>query len=141
MANHSNLAQRDRDLDDGLLDLPAQDRQALRKLDNQGAAPTTKPPVPKRKPARKAARTRRAKTPPPSYSNETPKGLWPVGTTVKYLGGSKLKNQWLKKGAVGRVFGYRPGRKGGGLYAVRFKGHATLLSTQRVAKAANGTGS
>jgi hypothetical protein len=70
-----------------------------------------------------------------TYSNEPPRGLWPVGTIVRYAGGAKLRNDWLKKGAVGRVFGYRPGKTGGGLYAVRFEGGATLLSTKRVERA------
>ena len=38
-------------------------------------------------------------------------------------------------GMAGRVFGYRPGQTGGGLYAVRFEGGTTLLSTKRVRKA------
>jgi hypothetical protein len=82
----------------------------------------------KKKSAKKSAK-------PISYTSTTPSGLMPVGTTVKYIGGAKLKNDWLKKNAVGRVFGYRPGRKGGGLYAVRFEGGATLLSVKRIEKA------
>jgi hypothetical protein len=122
MANHSTLAQRDRDFDDGLLDVPAKDRKALRKLDAE------KPPVkPRKKPTRKPVKTKA-----PLYTAKPPAGLWAVGTFVKYTGGSKLKNRWLKKGMVGRVFGYRPGRTGGGLYAVRFEGGATLLSVKRV---------
>lgn len=92
--------------------------------------------VPKKKPAKKRAKKsasqRTAKTTTPS--NKTPRGLWPVGTFVKFLGGARLKNRWLKKGMVGRVFGYRPGRKGGGLYAIRFEGGVTLLATKRVSK-------
>ena len=39
---------------------------------------------------------------------------------------------------MGGVFGYRLGRKGGGLYAVRFEKGSTLLLTTRVAKVAKG---
>lgn len=95
---------------------------------------TTRTETKPRDTAEKKTAKKRAKTKPVMYSNVAPKGLWPVGTTVKYLGGARLKNTWLKKNAVGRVFGYRPG-KTGGLYAVRFEGGATLLSTKRVAKA------
>jgi hypothetical protein len=153
--NTPTVTQLDRDLDDGVLDLPAKDRQALRKLDSErptmatetAAATTTdaskKKPArkpPSRKPAKKSASPRAAKTTTTaSYTSDTPKGLWPVGTMVTYLGGSTLKNDWLKKGAVGRVYGYRPGKTGGGLYAVRFEQGATLLSTKRVAKVAKGT--
>ena len=108
-------------------------------------ATATMTDAPKRKPAKKpeakkpaSARTAKTTTT-ASYSNKTPKGLWAVGTTVTYHGGSKLHNDWLKKGAVGRVFGYRPGQTGGGLYAVRFEKGSTLLSTTRVAKVAQGT--
>ena len=87
--------------------------------------------------ARKKAKTTKAKpatAKPVMYSSAPPKGLWPVGTQVKYLGGSKLRNDWLKKGAEGRVFGYRPGKTGGGLYKIRFEKGSTLLSVKRVEK-------
>jgi hypothetical protein len=162
MANSSSLHDRDldRDFDDGVLDLPPNDRAGLKKLDDHGTAP----PAPKKKPAKKSASpgtsdctgdppppmattkdrrgrrmVRAKKTTTASYTHDTPKGLWAVGTMVKYLGGSKLKNDWLKKGAVGRVFGYRPGKTGGGLYAIRFEQGSTLLSTPRVAKVAKRT--
>ncbi len=102
-------------------------------------AETKKKPAPKaRKKAAKKKVTRTKTTAKViSYTNKAPSGLFPVGTSVKYAGGARIKNSWLKKGAVGRVFGYRPGKTGGGLYAVRFEGgKTTLLSAQRVTKAA-----
>ena len=144
MANHSTLAQRDRDLDDGVLDLPVKDRQALKKLDQakDRAGEACYGDYPGRTPlktTRKKTTRKPAKAKATMYTSKPPAGLWPVGTTVKYLGGSKLKNRWLKKGMTGRVFGYRPGRKAGGLYAIRFEKGTTLLSTKRVTKVAKGT--
>ena len=131
MANHSTLAQRDRDLDEGVLDLPAKDRQALKKLDTGRTPMKTTRKKTTRKPAKAKATT---------YTSKPPAGLWAVGTMVKYTGGAKLKNDWLKKGMTGRVFGYRPGRKAGGLYAIRFESGATLLSVKRVKRVSKAGG-
>ncbi len=55
--------------------------------------------------------------------------------------GTPTPGKPLTKRAVGRIFAYRPGRKGGGLYAIRFEKGSTLLSTKRVGRVAKGTGS
>jgi hypothetical protein len=108
-----------------VLDLPAKDRPALRKLDS-GRTP--------KKTTRK--KTRRAKAKAIMYSSKPPTGLMPVGTMVTYRGGARLRNDWLRKGMTGRVFGYRPGKTGGGLYAIRFEKGVTLFSAKRVERPA-----